>query len=162
MKKIDLSKTINTLANIGVVAGIVFLAIEINQNQLALEEQNTLTRLTGRDAAGEAFNGFRKLLLENPYLIPIWERGYAGEQLSSEEQAQFEYLCDYQVWMRFNLFVRLDALGLTLEAQMANDSLSDEVATSESFRRCWDRRRRVFLARGYERLVRAVDGGDAK
>ena len=125
MKKIDLSKTINTLANIGVVAGIVFLAIEINQNQLALEEHNTLTRLTGRDAAGESYNGFRKLLLENPYLIPIWERGYAGEQLSSEEQAQFGYLCEYQVWMRFNLFVRLEALGLMLKAQiyMAQDSL---------------------------------------
>ena len=39
MKKIELGHTITILANIGVIAGIVFLAIELNQNtqQLALE-----------------------------------------------------------------------------------------------------------------------------
>lgn len=39
MKKIDLGQTITILANVGVIAGIVFLGIELNQNtrQLALE-----------------------------------------------------------------------------------------------------------------------------
>jgi hypothetical protein len=39
MKKIDLGQMITILANIGVIAGIIFLAIELNQNtrQLALE-----------------------------------------------------------------------------------------------------------------------------
>jgi hypothetical protein len=32
LKKIDLSQTITILANLGVIAGIVFLGIEINQN----------------------------------------------------------------------------------------------------------------------------------
>jgi hypothetical protein len=41
MKKIDLGQTITILANVGVIAGIVFLGIELNQNtrQLALELQ---------------------------------------------------------------------------------------------------------------------------
>ena len=39
MKKIDLGQTISIFANLGVIAGIAFLAIELNQNtaQLALE-----------------------------------------------------------------------------------------------------------------------------
>jgi len=32
MKKIDLGQTIQTLANLGVIAGIVFLAMELQQN----------------------------------------------------------------------------------------------------------------------------------
>ncbi len=32
MKKIDLGQTITILANVGVVAGIVFLAVELRQN----------------------------------------------------------------------------------------------------------------------------------
>jgi hypothetical protein len=32
MKKIDLGQTVNTLANVGVIAGIVFLAMELQQN----------------------------------------------------------------------------------------------------------------------------------
>ena len=37
MKKIDLGQTVQVLANIGVVAGIVILAIEIQQNTRSLE-----------------------------------------------------------------------------------------------------------------------------
>jgi len=45
MKKIDLGQTLNTLANVGVIAGIVFLAVELNQNNefLELEARATLS-----------------------------------------------------------------------------------------------------------------------
>lgn len=47
MKKIDLGQAIGIVANLGVIAGIVFLAIEIRQNnsQLAAQTQNTLFEL---------------------------------------------------------------------------------------------------------------------
>jgi hypothetical protein len=32
MKKLELGRTINTIANLGVIAGIIFLALELNQN----------------------------------------------------------------------------------------------------------------------------------
>ena len=37
MKKFDLGQTITVLANIGVIAGIVFLGLEIQQNTVALQ-----------------------------------------------------------------------------------------------------------------------------
>ena len=37
MRTIDVSQTLNTLANIGVIAGIIFLGIEINQNTTSIE-----------------------------------------------------------------------------------------------------------------------------
>jgi hypothetical protein len=39
MKKIDLGQTITILANVGVIAGIVFLAIELQQNNALLETE---------------------------------------------------------------------------------------------------------------------------
>jgi hypothetical protein len=39
MKKIDLGQVIQMLANIGVIAGIVFLAMELRQNNQLLIEQ---------------------------------------------------------------------------------------------------------------------------
>ena len=39
MKKIDLSQAISILANIGVIAGIVFLAVELRQNNQLLEAE---------------------------------------------------------------------------------------------------------------------------
>ncbi len=47
MKKIDLGQAIQTLANLGVIAGIVFLAVEISQNndELASQSRNTLYQM---------------------------------------------------------------------------------------------------------------------
>ena len=40
MKKFDFSQAIGTLANVGVIAGIVFLGIELRQNNEVLEAQS--------------------------------------------------------------------------------------------------------------------------
>ncbi len=44
MKKIELGQTIAILANVGVIAGILFLAIELRQNNEALGLQSRLER----------------------------------------------------------------------------------------------------------------------
>ena len=45
MKKLDLGQTIGVLANLGVIAGIVFLGVELHQNNLLLEEQSRYSML---------------------------------------------------------------------------------------------------------------------
>ncbi len=55
MKKIELGQTIAILANVGVIAGILFLAIELRQNnealglQARLERENALRTAFTRD-----------------------------------------------------------------------------------------------------------------
>jgi len=46
MAKVDLGQTLNTLANVGVIAGIIFLALELNQNREMMRAQirNELAR----------------------------------------------------------------------------------------------------------------------
>ncbi|MDH4110097.1 MAG: hypothetical protein OEW35_17560 [Gammaproteobacteria bacterium] len=45
MKNIDLGQTLNTFANVGVIAGIIFLAYELNQNNEFLELEAKATRV---------------------------------------------------------------------------------------------------------------------
>jgi hypothetical protein len=88
MKQIDLSQTIGVLANLGVIAGIVFLAIELQQNNellgsqartaraaVAIDSANTrvttpeLWRALMKDEHGEPLSA------EEEYLIGIWYWG---------------------------------------------------------------------------------------
>lgn len=47
MKKIDLAQTLAILANVGVIAGIAFLAFELRQNTQAVELASAQSYLTG-------------------------------------------------------------------------------------------------------------------
>jgi hypothetical protein len=48
MKKIDIGQTVTTVANIGVIFGIVFLALELQQNNLYLAEESKYVQLQNR------------------------------------------------------------------------------------------------------------------
>ena len=62
MKKIDLGQTITILANVGVIVGIVFLAIELRQNNELLGQQ-------ARIASNEQWIASLEGLLDDPGLI---------------------------------------------------------------------------------------------
>ena len=55
MKKLDLGQTISILANVGVLAGIVILIIEIDQNNDALTFQARTMLPTARSAEQQNF-----------------------------------------------------------------------------------------------------------
>ena len=79
MKKIDLGQTISTLANIGVIAGIVFLAIEIQQNSEALGVQAQQNRQNVR-------RSIMVRTVDNPELARALYKAENGEDLTSFEQ----------------------------------------------------------------------------
>jgi hypothetical protein len=45
MKKIDLGHITTILANLGVIAGIAFLAVELRQNNQLIDEQSVIARV---------------------------------------------------------------------------------------------------------------------
>jgi len=59
LKKIDLGQTINILANLGVISGIIFLAVELRQN-------NELMEAATRDAQNNRIQQF----VEQVYMVP--------------------------------------------------------------------------------------------
>ena len=78
MKKIDINETIQTLANLGVLAGIVFLAFEIQQNTEMTRAQITQSRADTAISLAQAY-------FESEYIPEIQQKIGRGDELSDEE-----------------------------------------------------------------------------
>lgn len=86
MKKIDLGQTVTILANIGVIAGIVFLAVELRQN----------TAVTIGSAELEVTNlqtEWHLRLAENAELARLYYMGQIDPSaLTDNERIQYRYI----------------------------------------------------------------------
>jgi hypothetical protein len=83
MKKIDLGQTINTIANLGVIAGIVLLAVEVGQNQTSLDRANALELANASTLGVQMFHDFRMSVTFDEQLSQVWSSGVLGEELSA-------------------------------------------------------------------------------
>ena len=78
MKKIDLGQKITILANVGVIAGIVFLGIELQQNNALIASQTRFNRLS-------AATGTNTLVADNADLAEIIAKANKSEELTDGE-----------------------------------------------------------------------------
>ena len=89
MKKIELGQAIGIIANLGVIAGIIFLGVELRQNNAFLQAQ-----------AGYALSQNRannnELLKSSPQFAALLVKLERGEQLTREEQYQ-----EHGIYMSF-------------------------------------------------------------
>jgi len=79
MKKIDIGQTVSILANIGVIAGIVFLGVELRQNNELLLAQANLARNNIR-------NNDVLLPATNPDVGKALLKYWSGETLTDYEE----------------------------------------------------------------------------
>ena len=83
MKKIDLGQTIGILANLGVVAGIVFLAWEVGQN-------NEFLAAEARTAVLDRRTMSNSMIATSPELSNSLAKAADGESLTRGERYQIE------------------------------------------------------------------------
>jgi hypothetical protein len=79
MKQFNLSQMINTLANIGVIAGILFLVLELHQNNELLELEAKATFIESTQ------DGWDKIS-SDPGLVDIFIKDRNGETLTEAEE----------------------------------------------------------------------------
>ena len=92
MKKPDLGQTVTILANLGVIAGIIFLGFELQQNNELLAAQARRDQLDARTVALAAETNDSELALLGFKLA-------SGDELTPVEQYRFE------AWA-FHLFIQ--------------------------------------------------------
>ena len=83
MKKLDLGQSITILANVGVIAGIIFLAVELRQNNEFMAAEARFNRLSIHTSSGT-------LIVENPDLVEIWMRARNGDELTPGENFRLQ------------------------------------------------------------------------
>jgi hypothetical protein len=82
MKSFGLGQFVQTLANVGVIAGIVFLAFELRQNNELMEAEARFNRVT---VSREAYN----ILSTNGELAEIFVKANNNESLTEVEHYRF-------------------------------------------------------------------------
>ena len=154
----NLNRWLTLLANLGVVAGIVFLGVEVRQNQATLERGNAMNLVAVQDAVQDRFSEFRRLTLENDELYLIWRKGLDDAPLTEVEQLKFVDLCRQFTYGRATAHRLYSVLGRTLEAQKAVENISSLIARSETFKACWiDHLRPAAERTGYFDFIEGVD-----
>jgi hypothetical protein len=83
MRKIDLGQTISILANIGVIGGIAFLALELRQNNMLMTSQSRANQM-------EQVLDIQEEVFLNSDLAAILVKAGAGEPLTSVEQLRLD------------------------------------------------------------------------
>jgi len=93
MKKIDLGQTIGILANIGVIAGIVFLALELEQNNDLLQSEAEYRLFENRSRIARE-------VYRDAELAELMDKLQRNEELSTVERIRAENLYEsmYQNW----------------------------------------------------------------
>ena len=91
MKKIDIGQFTNTVANVGVILGIVFLGLELQQN-------NEFAAESERAARYQAALGVYELALNNPDLARINRKARKNEELTDDEFSTFAVFFT-RVWL---------------------------------------------------------------
>lgn len=153
----NLNKWLTLASNLGVLIGIIFLTVEINQNQESIDLQNSINLAEARDASFNTASSFRHLLLENLELLSVWERGSSDEILSSEEMIQYTHLCNEFLYGLLSLAVRMRALDLETEYEGILEGLGSRIKNIESFKACWNNAKGAFSDRGYSDVVSKID-----
>lgn len=159
----SLNKWLTLLANLGVVAGIIFLAIEIRQNQISLDRNSELVEreyelqvADGQLGIAATVNEFRFLTAGDHELAEIWLKGREGNDLPPVDQYRFMALCGALIWSGAAAYRRNVVLGRHEFADAHVTTRRRQLSTEPGTKNCWDANVAGLRVWGYGDLVDAV------
>jgi hypothetical protein len=137
MKRLDLGQTINTLANIGVIAGIVFLAVEVDQFQDQMEAQTNFNYYS-------VLSNSLAQVSTSPFLSEVFAKLYSGDELTPAEEVAADNFIEsiFQTWgyaWREYEAGRFDASRTTIRTIATDFNELKDGPFGSRFREHWDR-----------------------
>ena len=141
----NLNKWLTLVANLGVVVGIFFLAIEIRQNQQTLEQTQALIErdydlavVDNLQQIADTSDDMRMLFLQYPEIAELNIRGRAGEELSEVDAMRYRSLCGMQIWNDAVTHKRNLVLGRDDLARAEEVGIRDRIRKEPGFKKCWE------------------------
>ena len=144
MKKIDVGQTISIFANVGILISIVFLAIEVSQNQASIEDANEINRLSARTTASYQASNWRLLLGEHAEIAELWTAGLAGEELSPVDAIRFRAFCADLLWRLATNYERNITLNNEQSARGNVAQAKAQLMENPGLRPCWESEKEVI------------------
>lgn len=146
MKKVNLGQTISILANVGVIAGIVFLGYEMRQNTAALRSQ-AAQGILEQIASNSGY------LIEDESLIDIFHRGDADPtNLTPIEMQRYNSFRDlnFQSWQ--NMYIQVQEGALDEAVVEGWWQLLTNVFEDPGVRFYWERRK-FLLSKAFQAFI---------
>jgi hypothetical protein len=89
-----------SLAAIGVIASLIYVALQVRQNSTLINQSILATRSAMVHAISESYARFYELLAQDSELTEIYKRAIRGEELTENEVSRFESLLSiYITWL---------------------------------------------------------------
>ncbi len=126
MSDINLNKWLTLLANISVVAGIIILAIQVNQNTQTLEQNALYMRLSLMDVGYQQTADWRNMLVSDETVGDLWRKGCRNE-LDEQEAIYYDYLSTTYIVQNRNLYDRASVLGGEEAAELMAESTARDI-----------------------------------
>ena len=92
MKAGELNDWMGVITNIGLITGLMLVAYEIHQNNIALEHEARVSQVEVVDGIRAAWQNWEYAIIENEDVADIWMRGNAGEPLEPLDEYRYEQL----------------------------------------------------------------------
>ncbi len=90
MKPRELIDWLGVITNAGVVAGLIMVAYQIHQNNIAMEYDARIARVEVTEGIRAAWQNWEYAIIENRDISDIWMRGNAGEPLDPLEEFRYK------------------------------------------------------------------------
>ena len=161
MKKTDAHQWVQSLANIGVIASIIFLSVQVSQNRRSLDDANKINLVTLSSDALENYHHYWDLTA-NEQLAQVWVKGRAGEQLTPVETVQFNSICLSLLWANAWAFQQMPNFGRPESAAAVVGTWRQSIEQYPGIKTCWDGVKQVVDAYGYGSFVKAVEDTRAR
>ena len=158
MKKSELNEWLTLAANLGVLAGIFLLVVEVRQNQEILELDQKLSILDSESLEVARFRELSILRIQDKEVAQIWADGRAGRDLDPIDQQRFLGMCSQSLWADTLMYGRSTALNRTAFAQGTVNSVQRQIKENPGMLDCWRRHSEGLRSRrGYSNFADAVD-----
>ena len=138
MKKIDLGQTITILANVGVIAGIIFLAFEIRQNTVALSS-GSIQGISDQSYEATA------LLVQEPELRAAIYASCGSEPLTADQRFMITAYVNAVLRVQLNRFYQ-SQIGILDEEMAVGLGGRGGIYRQPIFREAWERLGPAFPA----------------
>lgn len=156
MKIKDLDKWLTPLTNLAVLAGVIFLVVELRQNQDSMELDRKIALLEAQQTDFNSLSEQRWKVISDPEVAQLHISGSAGEELSEADSFRFSQLCQDRLWAGALMFERARALGRPQHAE-ATAEWVQRMTNWPGNEACWLRSQSTFKDWGYVEFVEAVE-----
>ena len=111
MKKREVNEWLGVITNIGLIAGLVLVAYEIQQNNITLEREARISQIEVTDGLRDAWQNWEFAIIENRDVADIWMRGNAGDHLEPLETYRYEQMAKAMFRLYAQTYIQISTIS---------------------------------------------------